>query len=72
VNFKKRIAFYTKNGELLDAAFWDLMLDTQEQPKKSDIYPAIGFYSSGAHVYVNFGQKPFLFKIEEYLMYDLS
>jgi Ran-binding protein 9/10 len=67
VNFEQRIAFYTKNGELLDAPFTDLTFNISDKPRKGDIYPTIGLHSSGEHVEVNFGKKPFVFNIMEYV-----
>lgn len=67
IGFQKRLAFYTKNGELLDAAVTHLAFDKPGYPGISDIYPTIGLKSAGCHVRVNFGKKPFVFDIVEYI-----
>jgi len=67
INFRKGIAFYTKNGVELDTAFRDLTFDTPGRTAKGDFWPAVGFRKSGEHLRVNFGQKPFVFDIDAYI-----
>jgi Ran-binding protein 9/10 len=60
----EQISFYTRNGELLDVVFTNLMFDTPEKRRKDDIYSTIGLHSVGEHVHVNFGKEPFRFDLE--------
>ncbi|KAG5363648.1 Ran-binding protein 9 [Yarrowia sp. B02] len=66
INFKKREAFFTKNGMPLSKAFSDLPSDP--------LYPAIGVKkkgpnSSGARIRANFGGSgPFVFDIKQYVL----
>lgn len=58
INFHTGQAFFTKNGVDLGVAFREL--------KHVRLYPAIGMKKySGAMAYVNLGQKPFVFDIED-------
>ncbi|KAK9476700.1 concanavalin A-like lectin/glucanase domain-containing protein [Lipomyces japonicus] len=59
VNFRNGTAFYTKNGISLDVAFKDV---------KGTLYPAVGMRTIGEHVRANFGQKPFIFDIDSYMV----
>jgi hypothetical protein len=68
INFRKGIAFYTKNGVELDTAFRDLTFDTVGKTGKGDFYPSVGLRTPGEHVRVNFGQKPFVFDIGGYVL----
>jgi hypothetical protein len=69
INFRKGIAFYTKNGVELDTAFRDLTFDAPGKTSgKGDFYPSVGLRTPGEHVRVNFGQKPFVFDIGGYVM----
>jgi Ran-binding protein 9/10 len=72
INFRKRIAFYTKNGVELDTAFRDLTFDTPGRTTKGDFWPAVGFRTPGEHLRINFGQKPFVFDIEAYILVRLT
>jgi len=60
IDFQKRVAFYTKNGDLLDVAFENLVF-------KENIYPVVGLMSLGEHIHVNFGKESFLFDIMKYI-----
>jgi hypothetical protein len=69
INFRKGIAFYTKNGVELDTAFRELTFDPPGKTGgKGDFYPSVGLRTPGEHVRVNFGQKPFVFDIGGYIM----
>lgn len=56
INFIDNTCFYTKNGLNLGTAFDDLPLN---------LYPTIGLNSHGEIVEANFGQSPFVYKIED-------
>ncbi|KAI0402184.1 ran-binding protein [Xylaria palmicola] len=56
VNFRSGQAFFTKNGANLGTAFRDI---------KGKLYPAVGIKKAGEIVRVNFGQSPFVFKIDQ-------
>ena len=72
INFRKGVAFYTKNGVELDTAFRDLTFDTPGKTNtKGDFWPAVGFRTPGEHLRLNFGQKPFIFDIDAYVMVHL-
>lgn len=61
INFNTGQAFFTLNGKDLDVCFRDL--------KEVKPFPTVGMKKySGASVSVNFGQKPFLFDIEEKML----
>jgi hypothetical protein len=68
INFRRGIAFYTKNGVELDTAFRDLTFDAPGKSGKGDFYPSVGLRTPGEHVRVNFGQKPFVFDIGGYVL----
>jgi Ran-binding protein 9/10 len=68
IDFKYCIAFYTKNGALLDAAFTELMLDRPDKPGKDLIYPMVGMHSEGEKARLNFGKQPFKFDIREHII----
>lgn len=57
VNFRTGTAFFTKNGVFLNEAFRGL--------KDFKLYPSVGMKKPlGAHLSVNFGQRPFAFNID--------
>ncbi|KAI0521934.1 ran-binding protein [Xylaria bambusicola] len=56
VNFRTGQAFFTKNGANLGTAFRDI---------KGKQYPAVGIKKAGELIRVNFGQNPFVFKIDQ-------
>ncbi|KAJ8122457.1 hypothetical protein ONZ43_g1356 [Nemania bipapillata] len=56
VNFRTGQAFFTKNGANLGTAFRDI---------KGKLYPAVGIKKAGELIRVNFGQSPFVFKIDQ-------
>ncbi|KAJ3572628.1 hypothetical protein NPX13_g4984 [Xylaria arbuscula] len=56
VNFRTGHAFFTKNGANLGTAFRDV---------KGKLYPAVGIKKPGETIRVNFGQGPFVFKIDQ-------
>ncbi|KAK7204415.1 ran-binding protein [Myxozyma melibiosi] len=60
INFRNGSVFYTKNGISLGIAFNDI--------KESRLYPAVGMRSHGEHIRVNFGQQPFVFDIDAYMI----
>lgn len=58
VDFASGCAFFTKNGRNLGVAFKEL--------KNVRLFPAVGMKKSpGSWISVNFGQKPFIFDIDE-------
>ncbi|RWA07519.1 hypothetical protein EKO27_g7586 [Xylaria grammica] len=56
VNFRTAQAFFTKNGHYLGPAFRDI---------KGKLYPVVGIKKAGELIRVNFGQSPFVFKIDQ-------
>ncbi|KAI5927049.1 SPRY domain-containing protein [Camillea tinctor] len=58
INFRTGSVFFTKNANELGVAF---------QNVKGKLYPAVGMKKAGEHVRVNFGQKPFIFPIDNYM-----
>ncbi|GAP84651.1 putative ran-binding protein [Rosellinia necatrix] len=56
VNFRTGQAFFTKNGKNLGPAFRDI---------KGKLYPVVGIKKAGEIIRVNFGQTPFVFKIDK-------
>uniref|UniRef100_A0A914WF27 Ran-binding protein 10 n=1 Tax=Plectus sambesii TaxID=2011161 RepID=A0A914WF27_9BILA len=50
--------FYTKNGQNLGVAFHDV-------PSTEELYPTVGLQTPGEIVDTNFGQKPFVFNIQD-------
>ncbi|KAF9932322.1 hypothetical protein FBU30_008429 [Linnemannia zychae] len=58
INFRDMSLFYTKNGIYLGVAFRNL---------KGPLYPTVGMRTSGEIVEANFGQREFVFNIEEYV-----
>ncbi|KAI1176616.1 ran-binding protein [Nemania sp. FL0916] len=56
VNFRTGQAFFTKNGVNLGPAFRDI---------KGKLYPVVGIKKAGELIRVNFGQSPFVFKIDQ-------
>lgn len=63
LSFRKRLIFYTRNGEVMDYAFKDLNFKLPNQPAQDDIYIMIGLRGPGEHVHVNFGKEAFVFDI---------
>ncbi len=61
VDFQLMEIFFTKNGKHVGFAF---------QNVPGFLYPTIGLHSPGEHVSVNFGQKPFLFDIQKYVVFE--
>ncbi|GAO46818.1 SPRY-domain-containing protein [Saitoella complicata NRRL Y-17804] len=61
INFRTLTGFYTKNGVDLGIAFRDLPIS------RSDLYPSVGLRTMGEHVRVNFGQKSFVYDVEQYM-----
>lgn len=59
IDFRDMSAFYTKNGIYLGTAF--------KKIKETDIYPFVGFKTTGESVEANFGSKPFKFDIQQYM-----
>uniref|UniRef100_UPI00358FCA50 ran-binding protein 9-like n=2 Tax=Myxine glutinosa TaxID=7769 RepID=UPI00358FCA50 len=57
VNLINNTCFYTKNGHSLGVAFTDL---------PPNLYPTVGLQTPGEVVEANFGQRPFVFDIEDY------
>lgn len=57
INFMTGCAFFTKNGVLQGTAFRDL--------KDVNVYPCIGMKRPQAQMTANFGQRPFVFDIDE-------
>ena len=66
IDFRKRIIFYTKNGDILDAAFRDLAFQPSDKPAKEEIYPMIEMSHVRQVVHLNFGKEEFLFDIAHY------
>ncbi|KAF9104226.1 hypothetical protein BGX29_002195 [Mortierella sp. GBA35] len=58
INFRDMSLFYTKNGIYLGVAFRNL---------KGPLYPTVGMRTSGEIVEANFGQREFVFDIDEYV-----
>ncbi|KAI1347003.1 ran-binding protein [Xylaria sp. FL0043] len=56
VNFRTGQAFFTRNGVNLGPAFRDI---------KGRLYPVVGIKKAGEIIRVNFGQSPFVFKIDQ-------
>ena len=62
INFNTCQAFFTKNGQDLGVCFRELKKDVQ-------LYPTIGMKKhSGALVTANFGQRPFVFDIDDKML----
>jgi Ran-binding protein 9/10 len=66
ISFQRRLIFYTRNGEIMDAVFKNLTFNRPDEPKEDDIYPMISLRSLGEKVNVNFGKEPFVFDIVAY------
>ncbi|KAI1756380.1 ran-binding protein [Xylaria castorea] len=56
VNFRTGQTFFTKNGANLGPAFRDI---------KGKVYPVVSIKKAGEVIRVNFGQSPFVFKIDQ-------
>ncbi|KAI0474507.1 concanavalin A-like lectin/glucanase domain-containing protein [Xylaria cf. heliscus] len=63
VNFRTGQAFFTKNGVNLGPAFRDI---------KGKLYPVVGIKKAGELIRVNFGQSPFVFKIDQVIEKEKS
>ncbi|KFY06292.1 hypothetical protein V491_08728, partial [Pseudogymnoascus sp. VKM F-3775] len=59
VNFHTGCAFFTKNGDHLGTAFREV---------KGKLFPSVGMMKPGEHVWVNFGQSPFVFDIDSMIL----
>ncbi|KAK3822831.1 MAG: concanavalin A-like lectin/glucanase domain-containing protein [Benniella sp.] len=57
VNFRDMSLFYTKNGVYLGIAFRDL---------KGLLFPTVGMRTAGEIIEANFGQRGFVFNIDDY------
>ncbi|ATY59845.1 Ran-binding [Cordyceps militaris] len=57
INFRNRTAFYTKNGVNLGTAFHDI--------NKGRLYPSVSLKRAGEQVLFNFGQTPFVYRIDD-------
>ncbi|KAI4205879.1 MAG: hypothetical protein LQ350_000064 [Teloschistes chrysophthalmus] len=62
INFMTGCAFFTKNGNHQGTAFREL--------KDIVVYPSVGMRRSNAQVTVNFGQRPFVYDIDDLIRYD--
>ncbi|KAI7906608.1 concanavalin A-like lectin/glucanase domain-containing protein [Cokeromyces recurvatus] len=60
VDFRNMTAFYTKNGVYLGTAF-------KKIKETMELFPFIGFKTPGEKIEVNFGAKPFMFDIEQWI-----
>ncbi|EIE90354.1 hypothetical protein RO3G_15065 [Rhizopus delemar RA 99-880] len=60
IDFRDMSAFYTKNGVHLGTAFKNI--------KDANVFPFIGFKTTGEKVMTNFGSKPFKFDIRQYVL----
>ncbi|KAF9363991.1 hypothetical protein BGX34_002839 [Mortierella sp. NVP85] len=58
VNFRDMSLFYTKNGVYLGIAFRDL---------KGLLFPTVGMRTAGEIIEANFGQRGFVFNIDDYV-----
>ncbi|KFZ14681.1 hypothetical protein V502_05953 [Pseudogymnoascus sp. VKM F-4520 (FW-2644)] len=59
VNFHTGSAFFTKNGNHLGTAFREV---------RGKLFPSVGMMKPGEHVWVNFGQSPFVFDIDSMIL----
>ncbi|KAI6192653.1 hypothetical protein M3Y96_01249700 [Aphelenchoides besseyi] len=57
INFMNRSIFFTRNGENLGVAAYNISIENSR-------YPTVGMRTPGAIIDTNFGQKPFAYKIE--------
>lgn len=60
VNFRDRTAFFTKNGVKIGVAFHDVA--------RGKLYPSVSLKKPREHVWVNFGQHPFIFDIDNMML----
>ncbi|KAG1359830.1 hypothetical protein G6F62_000538 [Rhizopus arrhizus] len=60
IDFRDMSAFYTKNGVHLGTAFKNI--------KDANVFPFIGFKTTGEKVMTNFGSKPFKFDVRQYVL----
>jgi hypothetical protein len=70
INLTDYTAGYTKNGLYLGTAFMDLRADVKDKrtlEKGLTLYPLVGLRTPGEAISTNFGHKPFLFDIENYV-----
>ncbi|KAI0394659.1 ran-binding protein [Xylariaceae sp. FL0594] len=63
VNFRTGQAFFTKNGVNLGTAFRDI---------KGKVYPVVGMKKPGEQIRANFGQSPFVYKIDQVIENERS
>ncbi|PVU96602.1 hypothetical protein BB561_001076 [Smittium simulii] len=61
MNFITHEAFFVKNGVFLGVAFKDLN-------PSFPLYPSVGMRTPGEKIKANFGQNPFVFDIESYII----
>lgn len=59
IDYKKHSIFFTLNGKYLGEAFHDVKEDLK-------LYPTVGI-DTNAKIFFNFGLKPFLFPLSEYM-----
>ncbi|KFY27615.1 hypothetical protein V493_03394 [Pseudogymnoascus sp. VKM F-4281 (FW-2241)] len=59
VNFHTGSAFFTKNGNHLGTAFREV---------RGKLFPSVGMMKPGEHVWVNFGQSPFVYDIDSLIL----
>ncbi|KAI9480498.1 MAG: concanavalin A-like lectin/glucanase domain-containing protein [Benjaminiella poitrasii] len=60
VDFRTMTAFYTKNGIFLGTAF-------RKIKETTDLFPCVGFKTAGEKIEANFGTKPFVFDIVQWV-----
>ncbi|KFX86107.1 hypothetical protein V490_09222 [Pseudogymnoascus sp. VKM F-3557] len=63
VNFHTGSAFFTKNGKHLGTAFREMFREV-----RGKLFPSVGMMKPGEHVWVNFGQSPFVFDIDSMIL----
>jgi len=56
INYASQTVYFTKNGKFVGSAPKDV---------NGPLYPTIGLHSPNEKVDVNFGQRPFVFDIEQ-------
>ncbi|KAL8637516.1 MAG: hypothetical protein Q9228_005224 [Teloschistes exilis] len=79
INFMTGCAFFTKNGNHQgNANYWlsqDVLCLTDtgtafRELKDINVYPSVGMKRANAQVTVNFGQRPFVYDIDDLIRYD--
>nr|CDP25059.1 Putative protein similar to ran-binding protein 10 RBP10 of Mus musculus [Podospora anserina S mat+] len=65
INFRLGQAFFTKNGKELKVAFRDINF---KDVKAGKLFPMVGLKKTGDHIWANFGQQPFMFDIDNYML----